>query len=238
VTICGFVVFKSSAGYWRLSRIYVDGSCSRQNTIQVYGDHVVLDHNDVTNHHRSQSCLMIGSRYGGIASDVRVHHNRIHDCGPGRYYHGIYAGAARTTRITNNYIYRNGGNGIQLYPDSQGTLVERNVVDASMTEDGLIFAGQRTYASSNNLVRRNIFSHNRRYGIASSWGTRIGTGNVAEANCFWENAKGSYYAGDVGYTRRGNIDADPRFAAENAADYRLARRSPCKRMQPRGPVGP
>jgi hypothetical protein len=239
-TICGAVEFKSTAAYWRLTRLQIDGSCSTQNTVHIYGNHITLDHNDVTNRRSAQSCVMLGDHGYGLAHDAMLHHNRIHDCGTGdsRFFHGIYANAPRNAQITDNYIYANSGYGIQLYPDAQETLVERNVIDGNITEGGLVFSGETPYASSHNLVAHNIFSRNGDYGVGSSWGTRVGTGNVAKANCFWKNAKSAFAPDGVGYVRKGNIDANPGFIARNAWDYRLRRRSPCRTMQPRGHVGP
>jgi Right handed beta helix region len=241
-TICGLIEIKSNSAYWGLSRLDVDGSCSSQDTVQIFGDHVTLDHVDVTNRHRAPSCIVIGSHLyaDGVVYDTLVHNNRIHDCGidMSAHHHGIYAAAPRNARITDNYIYANSGYGIQLYPDSQGTLVERNVIDGNVTRSGLVFAGETPYASSDNLVTHNIFSRNGNYGVGSSWGTPVGTGNIAKANCFWKNAGGSFAPDPVGYTRSRNIEANPRFTARNAGDYRLRRRSPCRAMQPRGHVGP
>jgi parallel beta-helix repeat protein len=241
-TICGFIWFMSGAAYWRLSGLHVDGSCSSQMTVQIFGDHVTLDHDNVTNRHRAQSCVLIGSRFydDGVVYDTLLQHNRIHDCGApmSAYQHGIYVAASRNARITDNDIYANSGYGIHLYPDAQRTLVARNVIDETETRSGLVFAGGTPYASSDNLVTHNIFSRNGLYGIGSSWGTPVGSGNVAKANCFWKNTGGAFAPNPLGYTRRQNIGANPGFIAPNAGDYRLRRRSPCKTMQPRGHVGP
>jgi hypothetical protein len=235
-TICGFVWFKPGAAYWRLSRLTVDGSCSTQNTIQINGDHITLDHDDLTNRHRDRSCVIIGSSTHGGARATWLHHDRIHDCGDSLFSHGIYAASPRNARITDNFIYANSGLGVHLYPDAQGTLVKRNVIDGNGS--GLVFSGTTPYASSDNLVTNNIFSSNGLYGVGSSWGTPVGTGNVAKANCFWDNAKGAFAPNPVGYVRSRNIEGNPEFIARNTRDYRLRRKSPCRATQPRGHVGP
>ena len=239
-TICGRVEFKSSATYWRLTRLNVDGSCSSQNTIQIYGDHVTVSHDDITNRHISESCFYIGGAIWGRARETVIRNNRIHDCGDSgnHHTHGIYADAPRNARITDNYIYANSGYGIQLYPDAQETLVEHNVIEGNFTESGLVFGGEAPYASSHNLVRWNILSGNGEYGISSSWGGPVGAANIANGNCFWQNAKGTFGSSRLGYRARRNIDANPLFVAPTARDYRLRTGSPCKRMQPRGHVGP
>lgn len=238
-TICGYVEFKPSAGYWRLSHLDVDGSCSGENTVQIFAPHVTLTHDDVTNRRRGQSCLYIGSDVYGRATDTRVDHDRIHDCGNNTTYtHGIYADAPRRARIVDNYIYGNAGFGIQLYPDAQGTLFARNVVDGSIGKSGLVFSGESPFASSHNTVARNIFTSNGAYGVSSWWGGTTGVANVVTSNCFWRNGEGAFDPDRAGYTLEANISANPQFVAPQAHDYRLRRGSRCKMMGPRGHVGP
>ena len=239
-TICGAVEVASPAEYWRLARLNFDGSCSTANTVMIFGDHITVAHSDITNRRDSQSCVYIGNAVYGRAHAVVLHYNRIHGCGKGdsRYFHGIYADAPRNARITDDYIYENAGFGIHLYPDAQGTIVERNVVDDSITESGLVFGGDDPYASSHNLVMHNIFSGNGAYGISSSWGTPVGTANIAIANCFWRNARGAFDSVRLGYLPKRSVYANPLFMARDAGDYRLRPGSRCAMMQPHGHVGP
>jgi hypothetical protein len=240
-TLCGRIDFKSSADYWRLTRLNVDGSCTRENTVQIYGDHVTVSHADITNRHIAESCVYIGGAIWGRARETVIRNNRIHDCGDdgNGHTHGIYADAPRQARITDNYIYANSGFGIHLYPDAQETLVEHNVIDGNLTQGGLVFAGEAPYASSHNLVRWNIFSGNGGYGISSSWAAgHVGAANIANGNCFWQNARGTFDSPPLGYRARKNVDANPLFVAQAARDYRLRRGSPCGKMQARGHVGP
>jgi copper-binding protein NosD len=239
-TICGFVVLLPGAAYWRLAHLSIDGSCSPQNTIQIYADHAMLDHDDVTNRHLGPSCILVGSPRDGAPTGVVLAHNRVHDCGrSGSHWdHGIYASSPRFARITDNYVYANAGFGIHLYADAQSTVVERNVVDASFSESGLVFGGAEKSASSHNLVRQNIFSGNGKYGAKSFWDGPIGVGNALVANCFWRNRYGPFPSSRVGFDPRRNIEANPRFVDAAAHDYRVAPRSRCRKMQPRGHVGP
>ena len=239
--ICGKVEFKASARYWRVNRLEIDGSCSVENTIQIYGDHIKLSHDDITNRHHPANCVYIGGAKWGLASHFVLDHDRVHDCGTkgSDQMHGIYADSSRDARISDNYIYANAGFGIHLYPDAQGTIVTRNVIDENLTESGLVFGGQSPYASSNNIVRRNIFSRNALYGVSSSWGgEHVGSANVAEENCFWRNSAGPTSPSSRGYATRANINANPRFVAADSHDYRVVPKSPCAAMQPRGTVGP
>jgi parallel beta-helix repeat protein len=239
-TVCGFVVFMPGAGYWRLTGLRIDGSCSSQNTIQIYADHATLDHDDVTNRHLGPSCVLLGYRTEGNPRAIRIQHNRVHACGRrgSHWEHGIYASSPRSARITDNYVYDNAGFGIHLYADAQSTLVERNVVVASGTESGLVFGGAATSASSGNLVRHNIFSGNAKYGASSSWDGPIGDANVLAANCFWGNRDGPFPSTRVGFRPGRNVEANPRFIAPAAGDFRLRSGSRCSGMEPRGHVGP
>ena len=239
-TICGFVGFMHGGDYWRLSHLYVDGTCSTQNTVQVYANHATLDHLDITNRHRAQSCVMLGTPGDGRARYTILQHNRIHDCGrsDSHFYHGIYANSPRDARVSDNYVYANAGFGIHLYPDAQRTVVERNVVDGNFNESGLVFAGTGSSASSDNRVRRNIFSGNGAYGVAASWGGAVGHGNVVGANCFWGNAQGALPITHPGFEVGQNLDIAPAFVGSTVRDYRLRRGSRCRPMEPRGHVGP
>jgi hypothetical protein len=115
-TLCGFVEFMPGASFWRLSRVNIDGSCTKQMTVQILADNSRLDHVDVTNRHAGPSCILIGYRNWQPRS-VRIDHDRVHDCGhPGSHWdHGIYAAKPRGAQITDNYVYGNAGFGIHLY---------------------------------------------------------------------------------------------------------------------------
>lgn len=243
-TLCGQFDFAATASYWRVSGLHFDGSCATGDTVAIMGNHVTFANNEVTNHFRGLSCLVIGSHLRGprLAYGVVVRNNRIHDCGIGgpmsTHQHAIYAAAPRSARITDNYIYRNTGISVQLYPDAQHTLVARNIIDASATSSGLVVAGEGPYASSYNLVKHNIITRNPGYGVFGSWGGPVGSANQIEANCFWENVKGDLPSDPDGLVGRRNINADPKFVTTTPGEYRLRARSPCTRMHPRGRVGP
>jgi parallel beta helix pectate lyase-like protein len=238
-TICGYIEFRPTADHWRLTGLRIDGSCSDQNTIQIFADHITLDHDDVTNSRRAQSCVYIGNPTYGRAANTVLRNDRIHDCGNNTTFtHGIYADSPRNAKITDNYIYSNAGFGVQLYPDAENTLFERNVVDSSVGKSGLIFSGEAPYASSHNLVTHNVFSSNGAYGVSSWWGGPVGKANLAESNCFWRNADGAVDPDRVGYRSKGNITANPLFVSQRGHDYRLRRGSRCRMMEPRGHVGP
>ena len=151
----------------------------------VNADDVVIRGDDITNHHTT-ICVSLGSpdTYGRAARTV-IEHNRIHDCGrlpPTNQDHGIYVNSSDDAVIRGNRIYDNADRGVQLYPDSQGTLVSHNVIDRNGV--GVIFGGSETTTSNGNVVQDNVITNSRvRGNIDYSWGGAKGTGNVARHNC-------------------------------------------------------
>ena len=124
------------------------------------------------------SCLLLG-HIGTPAFRTRVFRSRIHNCGGGNrgHDHGIYSEFSRRAVIRGNYIYDNPGFGISMYPDTQYALIEHNVINGNAYENrsNVTFSGEaaggeydRDYASSNNVLRRNIISNARaRYNVES-----------------------------------------------------------------------
>jgi hypothetical protein len=228
---CGRIEVKDSANYVTISNLRLDGSCTSENMLQIWGDFVTVRGNEITNRRSSRSCVFVGHHSLGLAYNTMIARNRIHDCGRDIFYdHGIYAAAARSLRISNNYIYDSGGWGIHLYPDVQGALVDHNVVDGS-PESGILISGDDSQASSHVRVAYNIFSWNRKHGIDRSWGGPVGNGNVAEFNCLWGN--GSPFDSGDGYRRRNNLLANPRYAGRARKNFRLRRGTLCAGMGPR-----
>lgn len=191
-------------------------------------------------------CVLLGDAGGdfGIAREPVLEANRIHDCGrlgPGgehtNHDHAVYVEAARSARILDNLVYRSRDRGIQLFPDAQGTLVERNVLDGN--GEAVVFGGSDEIASSGNVVRRNVVSgstlandEGQRYGVDSSWGGRVGEGNVFEDNCVWQDdAKWSVQTPPIGFTVDGNRFEDPRYRDREAGDFRV-RETACRHADP------
>jgi parallel beta-helix repeat protein len=229
-TLCGYIETRPASSYITVSHVLIDGSCSTQQKVQVFSDNFTLKYSEVDGHQAGtgSSCVFLGDSTFGVAHNALIDHNRLHDCATNAYGHGIYDDNTVGAVITNNVIYDNGGFGIQLYPNSQGTLFANNVVDGSKTEAGLLFAG----TSDNNTVRDNIFSFNATYGVDASWGNSVGTGNVASHNCFYGNVSGAI-GSTTGWADQGsNVLASPLYADPANDNYTLQPSSPCAGMGP------
>jgi parallel beta-helix repeat protein len=196
----------------------------------VTGDRISFVGNDVTNDHTA-ICFTIGSDSGyGVANDVLISHNRIHDCGKvpsGNRDHGIYIENSRNARIVDNFIYDNVDRGVQLFPSSIGTIVERNVIDGN--GQGVAFGGDLGLTSTGNRVRNNIITNaNLRYNVEAWWSSAspVGSDNLVDGNCIW-NGKTGNIGEVVGFTLGTNTTADPLFVDRAGKDFRLKAGSPC-----------
>ena len=136
--------------------------------------------------------MLIGSPDIEVAHTV-VERNRIHDCGSrGKLAHLIYVTNSRGAVIRANLLVDNqGGWAVHLYPNADGTLVERNVIDSN--QGGVIFAGDGNVASDRNVVRENVITNSApRWNIEGSWsGGPEGQGNVAQRNCLYSSGRGN-----------------------------------------------
>lgn len=215
----------------------------------VTGDEVVFRANDVTNHHTS-ICFTIGSKGFGHADNVAIARNNIHDCGrlpATNFDHGIYVEHASGTSITENLIVDNADRGVQLYPDSDNSIVEGNII--AQNGEGLIFGGddsqddgapQGPETSSGNLVRRNLITHSKlRDNVESSWADTVGTGNEVRKNCVfggpYDEGDGGILSPSRGFTPSNNRLVNPRYRNRAGGDYRLKAGSPCADLLDRPP---
>ena len=128
-------------------------------------------------------------------------------------------------------IYKNADRGIQLYPDAQNTLIERNIIDSN--GEGIIFSGDFGLASGNNTVANNLITNaTLRYDIESWYpeANPIGTGNTVQHNCVWAGAKGTIQTPESGYTATNNLTTNPQYANPTTGDYRINSTSPCANL--------
>jgi hypothetical protein len=169
--------------------------------------------------------------------------SRIHHCGGGNggHDHAIYSEFTRRAVIRDNYLYHNPGFGISMYPDTQNALIEHNVIDGNGWENrgNVTFSGEaaggeysRDYASSNNVLRRNIISNaGARYNIDSYFPSLRPRGNLVSRNCVW-NAPLGNFGGRSGYRLYRNRIAPPSFRDRSHNDFRLRAGSRCRGYGP------
>jgi parallel beta-helix repeat protein len=187
------------------------------------GDDVTFDHDDVTNDHMGGLhdgdgiCFDLGDATGqyGIAHAARITHDRIHDCGTSdNHNHGIYVAGSVGAVISDNWIYDNADRGVQLYPDAQGTVVENNVIEGN--GEGVIFSGDATHASSNNVVIHNVILNSTiRHNVEYWWPGPVGTGNVVKDNCIYGGDEGNILRPAKGYSLLGNLIVRPQFEGDS-----------------------
>jgi parallel beta-helix repeat protein len=231
-TIVGRFVVHPEAHDVVVAGLRLDGrNADRAPSPTVAADRVTFSDNDVTNGHTG-ICFTLG--YEDPAVGIVLQHNRIHDCGrlpATNKEHGIYVERTRGARIVDNLIYDNADRGIQLYPDAQDTLIERNVIDGN--GQGVAFGGEGDDASSGTIVRNNVISNSRlRYNVESYFPDRVGDDNLAASNCLWRGSDGNI-GEQVGFRAAANVVADPLYVNRAAKNFRLPRTSPCAGKGPR-----
>jgi hypothetical protein len=244
----GRLWIKDSADDVTLSNLDIDGRNVSSITVMVHGDRAVLRRLDITNRNRlnssyTGSCLLLG-HIDGVAFDTTVELSRVHNCGGGNggHDHGIYSEFARRSVIRNNYIYDNPGFGISMYPDTQDSLIEYNVIDGNSAEgrSNVTFSGEAAggeystdYASSNDTLRYSIISSpHSGYNVESYFPSIQPVGNVVAYSCVWNAPKGNFGETD-GYARIGNVNAAPLYVDRAHKNFRLEGGSPCSAMGPR-----
>ena len=177
--------------------------------------------------------MILGSNDGyGQASRVIVRGNRFHECGDpanGNQDHAIYAQNVFEGEIVDNVFWNTSGYTIQLYPNAQRTRFAHNVVDgdAPSVRGGVLFGGDTSHASRDNVVEYNVITYAASYNITSTWSGAVGSGNVARNNCVWAGQLGNVNTSKGGFTASANTTADPLFVARSSRDYRLTSLSPC-----------
>jgi len=231
----GVVHVRSGASSTKLSALAFEGN-GTMNTIKIYAPDVVVEDSDITNVGRGPSCLMLGNNSGaGQATRVVVRRNRFHDCGSttnGNKDHAIYAENVTSGQIVGNVFWNSAAYAIQLYPNAQGTLFAHNVIDGDSPSirGGIVFGGDTSYASSNNLVEYNVVAYAASANIISNWSGAVGTGNVARNNCVWAGSDGNVDTSGGGFSASDNLAVDPRFLDRSKRDYRLASGSACLKV--------
>jgi len=231
-TIEGIVTVPEGSDDVILNNLVIEGN-GESNTVKVYSEDVVVENSEITNEGRGLSCMILGSNDGdGQAVRTVVRGNLFRDCGSednDNKDHGIYASNVVDGEIVGNVIYGSAAYAIQLYPNAQGTRFAHNVIDGggSSVRGGVAFGGDDHYASSNNVVERNVIAYSATLNITSSWDEEIGDGNVARENCLWQGDEGEILS-DGGFEAISNVEADPGFRSRGDRDYRLDPSGTCR----------
>ena len=199
----------------------------------VNGRQILFLENDVTNRHTA-ICFALGNPRFGVARDVTIQRNRIHECGElpaTNLEHGVYVAVARGTRIIGNWIYENADLGVQLYPNARDSYVAGNVIDGN--GEGIIFGGLPRVAPHDNLVQGNVISNSRlRNNVEWHFEGTVGTGNVLRRNCIGggsrDDGSGGIMQPAIGFTMVDNLVAQPEFRSQG--DYRLQPDSTCTQV--------
>jgi parallel beta-helix repeat protein len=251
-TLHGVVWLAASGSYWIVEDLRIDGR-NKWNLPSpiVNGSHSIWRRDDVSNvgsgdgtqPYAGGICFNLGQVKGyGYAADTTIAQSRIHDCGVAtNHNHGIYVVATSgRTIIRDNWIFRNGDRGIQLYPAGDNVTITHNVIDGNGS--GIIFSGHGSLTSRDAAVTRNIISNSRDRWNVESWypdGTPIGTGNLVSENCLWADSSNRYYNSDGGIAPAlgfviggGNVVQRPQFAGARQGNFKLWRQSGCKGFGP------
>ena len=230
VRVDGPIWITSRATRASLSGIYLT-SGSRRFTIplKVQADRARIRGN-VIKGAQSTTCVLVASRRP--ARGVLIEGNRIQRCGRfGKFDHLIYLTQARDAIVRGNLLLDNrGGWAVHMYPDADGTVVERNVMNGNF--GGAVFAGAEGRTSDHNEVRNNaITGIGPRWNIEGSWSDEpSGVGNVARHNCLHHNGPlgPAGIAEPVGFTVRENpVLGESPYLNAAAGDYRFRAGSRC-----------
>jgi Right handed beta helix region len=232
-TLVGIVEIQRGVNDVTLSRLNIEGT-GDENTVKILSARDVVEKSNITNYRRGASCMILGDNSGwGQAMQPIIRHNRIHDCGSNaldyNHQHGIYGANVVAGRIVYNVIWNVAAKAVQLYPNAQQTRFAYNIIDGGgpSVRGGVIFGGDDTHASNDNVVEHNIIAYARSYNIDASWEATVGSGNIVRKNCLWAGREGNIDLEAGGFSASGNIVANPLFVNRNQHDYRLRRRSSC-----------
>ncbi len=230
--LVGIVQVREGANNVVFSRLTFEGT-GGANTIKIYSHDVVVEHSDITNAWRGQSCMILGSDEVGAAVRTIVRRNRFHECGNpdnDNKDHSIYAANLQDGRIVGNRFWNHTAYAIQLYPNADRNVVARNVIDGGppSIRGGILIASEDEYSSSGNVVEHNIIAYATAWNVSTNWNGATGTGNIVRFNCVWAGGDGNIETDDGGLRTQGNVIANPLFVNRAARDYRLRQASPCR----------
>jgi hypothetical protein len=229
-TVKGKIYFAPGNNKITVSNLTLDGRNSAGSlsiSPEIMASDITLENNVITNE-GTAICAMMGANGYGRAVRTVIRNNLFRNCGKDSHFeHAIYLQNTDDVQITDNVFKNSSAWAVHFYPDSQGTVVKRNVIDNNGS--GVIFAGEGSQASSNNVVEQNVITNSKmNAGVLASWGSTVGRGNVVRNNCM-RNSMGNI-GGGGGFSVSGTVDAEPKYVNASAGDYRLTADSPCRSL--------
>ncbi len=179
------------------------------------------------------SCILVGSQR--TTRGVAIERNHIRHCGRhGKLDHLIYLEHTRATTIRGNLLTDNfGGWAVHLYPDADGTSIERNIIDGNL--GGVVIAGVDGQTSTGNAIRNNAITYSSpRRNVESSWEDGpAGQRNRVSANCLL--SRGPDAPAGIGYAEGFSVgpntvlDRSP-YVNRATGDFRFRAASPCAEL--------
>jgi hypothetical protein len=233
--LVGIIYIERGINYVTLSALDIEGT-GGENTVQITSANDIVEDSSITNAWHGNSCMILGDTSGdGAATLPIIRRNRFHECGNpenGNLNHAIYASNVNAGQIVDNLFWNTSALTIQLYPNAHHVRFAHNVVDgdAPSVRGGVYFGGDSDYASTDNVVEYNVIAYAQTFNIDSGWDGATGSNNVARHNCLWAGREGNINTEGGGFSRVDNKVANPLFINKKKHDYRLKRRSPCRRV--------
>jgi hypothetical protein len=246
----GRLSISRSAADVRVQSLNFDAAnLSTFSQLYVNGDRVTLSDLDINGAGRV-NCVLAGAGGGSTSADwaldLVIERSRIHHCGDNSHEHAVYAEFTDRLRISDSYLYANGGYGLHFYPHAQNSLVEYTLIDSNARGSGwssnVTFSGEsaggeysQPYGSRYNRIRYSLISNSsQNYNVESYYpsGSLAPAGNEVAFSCVFNAPKGNF-DGSNAYSQHDNKNTDPLYTNRSSHDYRLQPGSPCTGWGPR-----
>lgn len=256
--------FKANAPWIAVEGLRIDGSYGPQvkgapydpaevhtrPAIEINASHTRWIGNDVSNRRSGNDPDHAGQGVSVSegATDTEFIGNRIHHAGQlpsDNHQHCVYAAQTKNLLMRGNTIYGCADRGLQMYPNADNSLIEKNIF-AYNGGVAVLFGGRGTQTSDNNLVRNNIITHSDDWNVGAFEG-QLAAGvkfpqdeasrNEVVDNCVYPNSRTNdpqvggmepTSPGDRDYFySSGNVIASPLYEDPTSGDYALMPGSPC-----------
>jgi Right handed beta helix region len=209
----------SSGAYFRFRGFRIQNAPGTSGgNVDIYGHHVELSRNEITN-----------SRDQGVYTDEGSHHaqilgNWVHHNGEGVMHqsHGIYL-QGDDHLVANNVIHDHPeGFGIQVYDAGDRAIVTGNTITGA-GHSGIVVGGSGGVSAVK--VHNNVLAFNSDWGVSHD--SSCPSSSVADHNVLFGNGNGPTHSGCSGLSfAGGNRATDPLFTNYAVRDFRLVSGSP------------